>query len=71
LNAQETSLPGTLLVGEIDWFACDNTASSPCYGNCCDAFLDYSAGTSFVNALVVSKDGGRTWSAPVSLKHHL
>jgi hypothetical protein len=48
------------------WFTCDNTTSSPHYGNCYDAYLDYSGNNSYVNALVVSKDGGRTWSAPVS-----
>jgi hypothetical protein len=48
------------------WFACDNSAESPHYGNCYDAYLDYSSGTAAVNALVVSKDGGLTWSAPVS-----
>jgi hypothetical protein len=48
------------------WLACDNGAKSPHYGNCYDAYLDYSSGTAAVNALVVSKDGGQTWSAPVS-----
>jgi hypothetical protein len=48
------------------WLACDNTASSPYYGNCYDAYFDYSGNNSYVNALVVSKDGGRTWSAPIS-----
>ncbi|HEY5102895.1 MAG TPA: sialidase family protein [Steroidobacteraceae bacterium] len=47
------------------WFACDNSAGSPYYGNCYDAYLDYSSGTTNVNALIVSKDGGLTWSAPV------
>jgi hypothetical protein len=48
------------------WFACDNGVKSPNYGNCYDAYLDYSSGTAAVNALVVSKDGGLTWSAPLS-----
>jgi hypothetical protein len=48
------------------WLACDNNVGSPYYGNCYDAYLDYSSGVSAVNALVVSSDGGLTWSAPVS-----
>jgi hypothetical protein len=48
------------------WFACDNGANSPYYGNCYDAYYDYSSGTAFVNALIVSKDGGFTWSAPLA-----
>lgn len=47
------------------WMACDNSPESPHYGNCYDAFLDYSSGTSFLNDLVTSSDGGQTWSAPV------
>ena len=48
------------------WFACDNSAASPNFGNCYDAYLDYSSGTTVSNALVVSQDGGLTWSTPVS-----
>jgi hypothetical protein len=48
------------------WFTCDNSAASPYYGNCYDAYLDYSSGTADVNALVVSKDGGLTWSTPLA-----
>lgn len=47
------------------WLACDNNRESPFYGNCYDAYLDYTSPTANYNVLVVSKDGGRTWSAPV------
>jgi hypothetical protein len=48
------------------WLACDNSARSPHYGNCYDAFLDYSSPVANVNVLVASNDGGLTWGAPVS-----
>ena len=48
------------------WLACDNTAKSPFYGNCYDAYWDYSSGTASLNNLVTSHDGGVTWSSPVS-----
>jgi hypothetical protein len=47
------------------WLACDNSRESPFYGNCYDAYLDYTSPTANYNVLVVSKDGGKTWSAPV------
>jgi hypothetical protein len=47
------------------WLACDNTASSPFYGNCYDAIYDYSTGNN-LNQLVVSNDGGLTWGSPIS-----
>jgi len=48
------------------WLACDNSAASPYYGNCYDAFLDFSSATASVNTLVASNDGGLTWGPPVS-----
>jgi hypothetical protein len=48
------------------WFSCDTSADSPYYGNCYDAFLDYSSPIANVNILVASMDGGLTWSGPVS-----
>ena len=39
---------------------------SPFYGNCYDAFLDFSSGTADLNNLVTSSDGGLTWGAQVS-----
>jgi hypothetical protein len=48
------------------WLACDNTAKSPYYGNCYDAYLEYASGIADINAVIVSRDGGATWSAPVA-----
>lgn len=47
------------------WLACDNSHESPFYGNCYDAYLDYTSPIANYNVLVVSNDGGKTWSAPV------
>jgi hypothetical protein len=47
------------------WFACDNHPRSPYYGNCYDAFLDFSSGTAAVNTLITSNDGGVTWGSQV------
>lgn len=44
------------------WLGCDNTPTSPFYGNCYDAFLDEDSGT---NTLVTSNDGGATWGDQV------
>lgn len=46
------------------WLACDNTPTSPFYGNCYDAIYDYSTGSN-LNDLVTSNDGGATWGTPV------
>ena len=46
------------------WLACDNSASSPFYGNCYDAVYDYATGVN-LNELVTSNDGGLTWDNPV------
>ncbi|MCC9311574.1 exo-alpha-sialidase [Kitasatospora sp. RB6PN24] len=47
-----------------EWIVCDNTASSPHYGNC---YVEVDV-TSSGNAVVMSTstDGGSTWSAPAS-----
>jgi hypothetical protein len=69
VNGVNWSAPVTAAASDGEnghWFACDNSTESPHYGNCYDAYLDYSSGTAAVNALVVSKDGGQTWSPPVS-----
>jgi hypothetical protein len=47
------------------WLACDNHPRSPYYGNCYDAFLDFSSGIAAVNTLVTSNDGGVTWGSQV------
>jgi hypothetical protein len=52
--------------GDLDknWIVCDNTATSPFYGNCYTQWDDHGAG----NALRMSRssDGGQTWSAPAT-----
>ena len=47
-----------------DWIVCDNTATSPHYGNC---YIEADI-TSSGNAVIMatSTDGGSTWSAPAS-----
>jgi len=47
------------------WLACDNSRSSPFYGNCYDAIYDYATGN-YLNQIVVSDDGGVTWSSPAA-----
>jgi hypothetical protein len=44
------------------WIACDNTATSPHYGNCYATWDDADNGDLFLTA--TSSDGGSTWSAP-------
>jgi hypothetical protein len=50
--------------GDLDknWIVCDNTATSPFYGNCYTQWDDHGRG----NLLQMSRstDGGLTWSAP-------
>jgi hypothetical protein len=52
--------------GDLDknWIVCDNTATSPFYGNCYTEWDDHGNG----NALRMSRssDGGQTWSAPAT-----
>jgi hypothetical protein len=52
--------------GDLDknWIVCDNTPTSPFYGNCYTQWDDHGAG----NALRMSRstDGGQTWSAPAT-----
>ena len=45
------------------WLNCDDNTTSPFFGNCYAEWDDNSAGD--VIYLSVSKDGGKTWSAPV------
>jgi hypothetical protein len=52
--------------GDLDknWIVCDNTLTSPFYGNCYTQWDDHGAG----NALRMSRstDGGQSWSAPAT-----
>jgi hypothetical protein len=69
-NGGTAWLPPVLAVGnngqayDKEWIVCDNTATSPFYGNC---YIEVDV-TSSGNRIVMnrSSDGGATWSAPVS-----
>jgi hypothetical protein len=47
-----------------NWTTCDNSASSPFYGNCYTEFDNFGEGD--LEYMSTSSDGGLTWSAPVS-----
>jgi hypothetical protein len=47
-----------------NWTVCDNTASSPFYGNCYTEFDNASLGD--LEQLSTSHDGGKTWGAAVA-----
>ncbi|MER5637973.1 hypothetical protein ABT095_13565 [Kitasatospora sp. NPDC002227] len=47
-----------------EWIVCDNTATSPSYGNCYIEVDITSAGNRVI--MSTSHDGGATWSAPIS-----
>ena len=47
-----------------NWTACDNTPTSPFYGNCYTEFDNFAEND--LEYMSTSSDGGRTWSVPVS-----
>ena len=47
-----------------NWIVCDNTATSPFYGNCYTQWDDHAAGNKLL--MSTSKDGGMTWSTPAT-----
>jgi hypothetical protein len=47
-----------------NWTVCDNTATSPFYGNCYTEWDD--SGRGGLIQMSVSRDGGLTWSAPAT-----
>jgi hypothetical protein len=61
------NMPSTVSVAERNgfydkpWIGCDNTATSPFYGNCYVEWDDFSLGDQL--ELSTSTDGGTTWSA--------
>lgn len=55
---------GTNLAYDKNWIACDNGAASPFRGSCYVAYTDVRFRRM---ALVVSRDGGLTWSSPVTI----
>jgi hypothetical protein len=56
-------LDSNRLAYDKQWVACDNTSTSRFYGTCYLAYTDIATPRI---ALQVSKDGGATWSAPVT-----
>ncbi len=52
--------------GDLDknWIACDNTATSPFYGNCYTQWDDHGAGNRL--QMSTSTNGGLTWGAPAT-----
>ena len=54
----------TIAANGVDknWIVCDNTATSPFYGNCYTEWDNNSAGN--LLQMSVSSDGGMTWGAP-------
>src|SRR3954447_18212154 len=52
--------------GDLDknWIVCDNTATSPFYGNCYTQGDDHGPGNRL--EMSTSTDGGQTWSAPAT-----
>jgi RTX calcium-binding nonapeptide repeat (4 copies) len=57
--------PGTNLAYDKEWLACDNWPSSPFRGSCYLSYTDLASSPRRL-ATQVSRDGGLTWSAPVS-----
>lgn len=65
LKWSEPIVAATSLGTFAHWLACDNSPTSPFYGNCYDAIYDYSTGNN-LNELVTSHDGGVSWSTQVA-----
>jgi hypothetical protein len=59
-------IPPTAKKVDLDknWTACDNHLASPFYGNCYTEFDSFGEGD--LEYMSTSRDGGRTWSVPVS-----
>jgi hypothetical protein len=51
-----------------NWTVCDNHAASPFYGSCYTELDNFAAGD--VELMSTSRDGGLTWSTPVSTAGH-
>ena len=56
--------------GDFDknWTVCDNTPTSPFYGNCYTEYDNFAAGD--LEQMVTSHDGGLTWSGPQATADH-
>jgi len=61
--------PATKFVDlDKNWTACDNTPTSPFYGNCYTEFDNFGQGD--VEYMSTSSDGGLTWSVPIDTDGH-
>ena len=63
VTAARTSGPN--LAYDKNWIVCDNGAASPFRGSC---YIAYNAVTSRRMVMLISRDGGVTWSAPVTIE---
>jgi hypothetical protein len=68
LNWANPVTVGTGAFTDKEWIACDNTSSSPHYGNCYTEWDD--AGQGDVVKMSTSSDGGQTWGAAKSPADH-
>jgi hypothetical protein len=61
--------PPAVSAGKVDldknWTVCDNSASSPFYGNCYTEFDNF--GQNDLEYMSTSTDGGATWQTPVAV----
>jgi BNR repeat-like domain len=60
--------PGKKVDLDKNWTVCDNTPTSPFYGNCYTEFDNFGEGD--LEYMSTSSDGGQTWSVPVSPAGH-
>jgi len=62
------SAVSSTFTSEVDldknWTVCDNTPSSPFYGNCYTEFDNFAQGD--LEEMITSRDGGLTWSTPLA-----
>jgi len=63
-NPVSIPAPGGKVNLDKNWTVCDNTPTSPHYGNCYTEFDNFAQFD--LELLSTSSDGGLTWSAPVS-----
>ena len=55
---------GTLINLDKNWTVCDNTSTSPHYGNCYTEFDNFALGD--LEQMSTSTDGGASWSLPLA-----
>ncbi len=71
VNGKKWNVATTAVDTNVDkaWGVCDNTSTSPYYGQCYVAYSQLDSGDAL--AVVTSVDGGTTWSAPAQVKDSL